>query len=96
MVDDNTDVLQTEKPTESRATRGVHDSVGVTFGKSKTIFCLILMLMIRFRLIILNEQGPEEISDSLRDFIFTSITDEDIHGSPFSDVVRESVDELFG
>ena len=38
----------------------------------------------------------EVISDSLGDFIFASITDEGIHGSPFSDVVRESVDELFG
>ena len=96
MVEDNTDALQSEKPTESRATRGVHDSVGVTLGKSKTIFSLVLVLMIGFRLIILDEKGTEEISDSLRDFIFTSITDEDIHGSPFSDVVRESVDELFG
>ena len=26
MVEYNTDVLQTEEPTESRATRGVHDS----------------------------------------------------------------------
>ena len=66
-----------------RATRGVHDIVGVTLGKSKAIFCLILMLMIRFRLIILDEQGTEEISDSLGDFIFASITDEGIHGSPF-------------
>ena len=78
------------------ATRGVHDSVGLTLGKSKTIFCLILMLMIRFRLIILNEQRPEEISDLLGDFIFASITDEGVHGSPFSDVIREGVDELFG
>ena len=38
----------------------------------------------------------EEISDSLGEFIFASITDEDIHGSPFSDVIKESVDELFG
>ena len=96
MVEYNTDVLQTEEPTESRATRGVHDSVGVMLGKSKTIFCLVLVLMIGFRLIILDEEGMEEISDLLRDFIFASITDEDIHGSPFSDVVRESVDELFG
>ena len=28
MVEYNTDVLQTEEPTASRATRGVHDSVG--------------------------------------------------------------------
>ena len=54
------------------------------------------MLMIRFRLIILNEQGLEEISDSLGDFIFSSITDEGVHGSPFSDVIREGVNELFG
>ena len=38
----------------------------------------------------------EEISDSLGDFIFASITGEGIHGSPFSDVIREGVDELFG
>ena len=38
----------------------------------------------------------EEISDSLGDVIFASITDEGIHGSPFSDVIREGVDELFG
>ena len=96
MVEYNTDVLETEEPTESRATRGVHDSAGVTLGKSKTIFSLILVLMIGFRLIILDEKGTEEISDSLGDFILASITDEGIHGSPFSDVVRESVDELFG
>ena len=38
----------------------------------------------------------EEISDWLGDFIFASITDEGIHGSPFSDDIREGVDELFG
>ena len=38
----------------------------------------------------------EEISDSLGDFIFASITDEGIYGSPLSDVIREGVDELFG
>ena len=54
------------------------------------------MLVIRFRLIILDEEGTEEISDSLGDFIFASITDEGIHGSLFSDVIREGVDELFG
>ena len=96
MVEYNTDGLQTEEPTESRATRGVHDSVGVMLGKSKTILSLVLVLMIRFRLIILDEQGTEEIRDSLGDFIFASITDEGIHGSPFSDVIREGVDELFG
>ena len=96
MVEYNTDVLQTEEPTASKATRGVHDSVGVTLGKSKAIFSLILVLVIRFRLIILDEWGTEEISDSLGDFIFASITDEGIHGSPFADVIREGVDELFG
>ena len=55
MVEYNTDVLQTEKPTAGRATRGVHDSVGVTLGKSKAISSLILMLVIRFRLTILDE-----------------------------------------
>ena len=40
VVEYNTDVLQTEEPTASRATRGVHDSVGVILGKSKTIFSL--------------------------------------------------------
>ena len=55
MVESNTDVLQTEEPTESRATRGAHDIVGVTLGKSKTIFSLILVLMIGFRLISLDE-----------------------------------------
>ena len=54
MVEYNTDVLQTEEPTASRATRGVHDSVGVKLGKSKAIFSLILVLVIRFRLIILD------------------------------------------
>ena len=78
------------------ATRGVHDSVGVMLGKSKAIFSLILVLVIRFRLTILDELGMEEISDSLGDFIFASITDEGIHGSPLSDVIRECVDELFG
>ena len=68
----------------------------VALGKSKTIFSLILVLVIRFRLIFLDEEGTEEVSDSLEDFIFTSITDEGIHGSPFSDVIREGVDELFG
>ena len=96
MVEYNTDVLQTEEPTASRAPRGVHDSVGVMLGKSKTIFSLIFVLVIRFRLIILDEEGMEEISDSLGDFIFPSITDEGIHGSLFSDVIREGVDELFG
>ena len=38
----------------------------------------------------------EEFNDSLGDVIFASITGEDIHGSPFSDVIREGVDELFG
>ena len=38
----------------------------------------------------------EEISDSLGDVLFAPITDEGIHGSPFSDVIREGVDELFG
>ena len=96
VVEYNTDVLQTEEPTPGRATRGVHDSVGVVLGKSKMIFSLILVLVIRFRLIILDEEGTEEISDSLGDFTFASITDEGIHGSPFSDVSREGVDELFG
>ena len=96
MVEYNTDLLQTEEPTASRATRGVHDSVGVMLGKSKTIFSLILVLVIRFRLLILDEEGMEEISDLLGDFIFASINDEGIHGSPFSDVIREGVDELFG
>ena len=96
MVEYNTDVLQTEEQTEGRATRGAHDSVGVTLGKSKMIFSLILVLMIGFSLIILDAYGTEEISDSLGDFIFAPITDEGIHGSPFSDVIRESVDELFG
>ena len=96
MVEYNTDVLQTEEPTAGRATRGVHDSVGVALGKSKTIFSLILVLVIRLRLIILDEEGTEEVSESLGDFIFASITDEGIHGSLFSDVIREGVDELFG
>ena len=96
MVEYNTDVLQTEEPTASRATRDAHDSVGVMLGKSKTIFSLILVLVIRFRLIILDEEGTEEVSDLLEDFIFASITDEGIHGSPFSDGIREGVDELFG
>ena len=96
MVEYNTDVLQTEEPTASRTTRGVHDSVGVTLGKSKAIFSLILVLVVRFRLIILDELGSEEISDLLGDFIFASITDEGVHGSPFSDVIIEGVDELFG
>ena len=96
MVEYNTDVLQTEEPTASRTPRGVHDGVGVMLGKSKAIFSLTLVLMIRFRLIILDELGMEEISNSLGDFIFASITDEGIHGSPFSDAIREGVDELFG
>ena len=96
MVEYNTDVLQTKQPTAGRTTRGVHDSVGVTLGKSKAIFSLILMLVIRFRLIILDEERVKEISDSLGDLIFAYITDKGIHGSPFSDVVREGVDELFG
>ena len=77
--------------TEGRTTRGVHDSVGVMLGKSKAIFSLILMLVIRFRLIILNEERAKEISDSLGDLIFASITDKGIHGSPFSDVVNRSL-----
>ena len=96
MVDYSTDVLQTEEPTASRATRGAHHSVGVMLGKSKTIFSLILVLVIRFRLIILDEEGTEEISDSLGDFIFASITDEGIHGSLLSDAIREGVDKFFG
>ena len=38
VVEYNTDVLQTEEPTASRATRGVHDSVGVMLGKFKNDF----------------------------------------------------------
>ena len=74
MVEYNTDVLQTKQPTAGRTTRGVHDSVGVTLGKSKAIFSLILMLVIRFRLIILDEERAKEISDSLRDLIFAYIS----------------------
>ena len=46
VVEYNTDVLQTEEPTAGSATRGVHDSVGVTLDKSKMIFSLILVLVI--------------------------------------------------
>ena len=62
----------------------------------KQVSVLVLVLVIRFRLIILDEKGMEEVSDSLLDVIVSSITDEGIHGSPFSDVIREAVDELFG
>ena len=36
------------------ATTGVYDSVGVKLGKSKAIFSLILVLVIRLRVIMLD------------------------------------------
>jgi hypothetical protein len=49
----------------------------------------------RFALPTANKKGTEDVSDLVADLDLCSITDELGHGSPFSDVIFEGVDELF-
>ena len=96
MVVEDTDILEAEKPGQGRATRGIHDLVDSSLGGAPAIFSLVLVLMIGFRLVISNEEGSEEVSDLLGDFIGSSITDKGVHGSPIPDIISQGVDELLG
>ena len=96
MVEEDTDILEAEKPGRGRATRGIHDLVDPALGSTPEFFGLVLVLIIGLRLIISNKEGSEKVSDLLGDFIGSSITDKGVHGSPIPDIISQGVDELHG
>ena len=96
MVEEDTDILEADKPGRGRATRGIHDLVDSCLGGAPAIFSLVLVLMIGFRLVISNKEGSEEVSNFLGDFIGSSIADKGVHGSPIPDIICQGVDDLLG
>ena len=52
-----------------------------------SLFSFILMLMVWFRLVLLDEETSEEVSNLFGYFISTTISDEGSHSSPESDIV---------
>ena len=56
VVEDNTDILEAEKPGRWRAAREIHDLVDQSLGSAPLILSLVLVLMIQFILVISNKE----------------------------------------
>ena len=56
VVEENTHILEAEKPGRWRATRGIHDLVDPSLGSSPLILSLVLVLMVWVRLVISNKE----------------------------------------
>ena len=50
--------------------------------------------MVWFTLPIAYDQGTEDIFDTITHFSFGTVTDELVHGSPFTDVIFQGINEL--
>ena len=56
VVEEDTDILEAEKPGRWRAARGVYDLVDPSLGSSPLILSLVLVLMTGFRLLISKKE----------------------------------------
>ena len=56
VVEEDTDILEAEKPGRWRVARGIHDLVDPSLGSSPLILSIVLVLMIGFRLEISNKE----------------------------------------
>ena len=56
VVEEDTDILEAERPGRWRADRGIHYLVDPSLGSSPSILSLVLVLMLGFRLVISNKE----------------------------------------
>jgi hypothetical protein len=75
----------------------VENGVTSTHGLDRLVvmvLSVVLVLLMRFALPTANKKGRSDVADLVADLDLYAITDELGHGSPFSDVIFEGVDEL--
>jgi hypothetical protein len=85
--------MTTECPTFWWGIRRVHDSVNVFLEFLPVTFSVVLMLIVGFALPILNDEGTENVLDTIADFNRGTIADKFIHGSPLAYFILEGVDK---
>ena len=95
MIEYKACIGKSEKPTEGWSPSTIQYFVGIPFDGLNSAFCKVLVLMIRLALPIIDHKTPEDIQNFLADFNLSSVGDEFVHRSPFSDIVFKSVDKLF-
>jgi hypothetical protein len=94
MVHQETYILSTEQPCLCWGSSTIHDSVDTALERLDVTFSIVLMLLVRFTLPVLYEQCAEKILNALADFNLSTVTDEAMWCSPFTDVVFKRVDKL--
>jgi hypothetical protein len=96
MIENGTDIREAEKPAVRGTASDVHEGIDPALDSGVTTLSLVLMLVIGFRLEIRDEERAKQISNFIGNLITTTIADESMHGTTFTDVVRKSINELFG
>jgi hypothetical protein len=93
-VKDEANISEAKEPGIGWCTRTVEN--GITHGLDclVTVLSVVLVLLVRFALPTANKKGTEDVDNLVADLDLCSIADELGHGSPFSDVFFEGVDEL--
>jgi hypothetical protein len=76
---------------------GIHDAMHHFLHFLPLTLSIVLVLVMRFTLPILNDQGTKNVLDTVADFNRrTVVTDEFVHVSPVTNFILESVDECVG
>ncbi len=93
-IEDVSDILKTKIPHIRWGIGGVHGAVDGAFDILPSAFSMILVLVVRLTLPIRDDKGAQDVVGSFTDFIRTTITDEFVHSTTFTDDILESVDEF--
>jgi hypothetical protein len=93
-IEDEDNVLHGKETHGTWCTRGVEDTMHGMLDMLPTTFAWILMLVLGFRLPIVDVIGPEDILDEVADDFSAIVRDELAHGTATSDFILKGVDEL--
>ena len=74
----------------------VHHLAVVSLNVTVATFEEVLVLITGFTLPHLDVEGTSDVLDALTDLDIGEVTDEFAHGSPFTDAVHQSIDEVAG
>jgi hypothetical protein len=72
----------------------VHNLVDILLDGLVALLSIVLMLVMGFTLPIVNAIGSEDIKDLVGDLSHSSITNELVWGSPFSDTLLENASKF--
>jgi hypothetical protein len=93
-IEDENDVLHTQKPHVGGGAGAIHDNMGESFDLLPLSFSVVLVLVLGFTLPVFDDEGTQDIKNSFTGFNGNTITDEFVHSTALTNIILEGTDEL--